>query len=153
MPDKTFLGKGMKFPPSINPATGKFETVSEEESVRESVYLLLMTQKTERPMRPEFGTDLMSYTFIDLNITMLNMVIRTLKDQLTLQEPRIQDIEITADTGSRPGAILFDVEYTVRATNVRDNLVFPFYMNLQNQEEGEEPEEYEPEEIIEETTD
>ncbi len=153
MPDKSFLGQGMKFPPTINPATGKFETVSEEQSVRESVYLLLMTQKTERPMRPEFGTNLMSYTFLDLGTTMLNMVIRTLRDQLTVQEPRIQDVEITADTKSRPGAILFDIEYTVRATNVRDNLVFPFYMNAQVETEGEEPEEYEPEEIIQEITD
>ncbi len=154
MPENTFLGQGMKFPPAINPATGKFETVSDEESVKESIYLLLMTQKTERPMRPEFGTDMMSYTFMDMNLTMLNMVIRSLKDQLTVQEPRIQDVEITADTGSRPGAILLDVEYTIIATNVRDNLVFPFYLNLQSEEEeeGEEPEEYEPEEIIEETS-
>ena len=37
----------MKFPPQINPATGRFAVSSEEESVKESVYLILMTQKTE----------------------------------------------------------------------------------------------------------
>ena len=47
----------MKFPPQIDPATGRFVTASEEESVKESVYLILMTQRTERFLRPEFGSD------------------------------------------------------------------------------------------------
>lgn len=149
MENNSFLGKGMKFPPQVNPATGRFEMVSAEQSVRESVYLILMTAQSERPMRPEFGTNLMSYTFLDLNRTMLNMVIRTVKDQLLTQEPRITDIDITADTESRPGAVIFNISYVVRASNTRDNLVFPFYLNMENAEEGMEPEEYEPE-IIEE---
>ena len=69
MPGDNFLGTGMKFPPQINPATGRFAVSSEEESVKESVYLILMTQKTERFLRPEFGSDLMSYTFMDINIS------------------------------------------------------------------------------------
>ena len=39
------LGSGMKFPPQINPATGRFEVVSGQASVKESVYIILMTQK------------------------------------------------------------------------------------------------------------
>ena len=149
MAESGFLGKGMKFPPQVNPATGRFEIVSEEQSVKEAVYLILMTQQTERPMRPEFGTNLMSYTFLDLGATMLNMVMRSLKDQLMNQEPRIADVEITADTESRPGVMLFDIAYTVRSSNVRDNLVFPFYLNIEAEEEEAEDEEYEPE-IVEE---
>ena len=148
-----FLGQGMKFPPQINPATGRFETVSAEESVKESVYLILMTQKTERPMLPEFGTNLMSYTFMDMNYTQLNMIIRTIKDQLMVQEPRIRDVDITADLESRPGAVLFQIDYTVRDTNTRDNLVFPFYLNAEGPEEEEEEEEYEPEDVAEEISD
>ena len=150
-----FLGKGMKFPPRINPATGRFETVSAEESVKESVYLILMTQKTERPMLPEFGTNLMSYTFMDMNYTQLNMIIRTIRDQLMVQEPRIRDVDITADLQSRPGVVLFQIDYTVRDTNTRDNLVFPFYLNAQGseEEEEEEAEDYGPEDMAEEISD
>ncbi len=144
MADNSFLGMGMKFPPQVNPATGRFEVSAGEVSVRESVYLILMTAQSERPMRPEFGTNLMSYTFLDLNHTMLNMVIRSVKDQLVSQEPRIDDVNIVADTTSRPGAVLFDISYVVRETNVRDNLVFPFYLNMDNEETEEESEDYEP---------
>ena len=62
--DITFLGKGMKFPPQINKATGRFMTSSEKENIKESIYLILMTQKTERFMRPDFGSSIMQYTFM-----------------------------------------------------------------------------------------
>lgn len=37
MNEEIYLGKGMKFPPQINPTTGRFVCVSGKESVRESV--------------------------------------------------------------------------------------------------------------------
>ena len=76
--EKDFLGKGIKFPPQINPATGRFVTVSEEESVRQSIYLILMTQVTERLTRPNFGTETASYVFMDVNLTELTIMKRDL---------------------------------------------------------------------------
>ena len=72
----------MKFPPQVNPATGRFETVSEEKSVKESVYLILMTQKTERIVRPDFGSELMSYTFMDTSLTALSLMARQIKKDI-----------------------------------------------------------------------
>ena len=146
---KDFLGKGMKFPPQINQATGRFVTVTEEQSVRESLYLILMTQKTERPLRPDFGSEIMSYTFLDVNGPMINMIIRTITDQIENQEPRVTNVEVTADTSSRTGVVIFNIGYTIVTTNTKDNLVFPFYLNAEQEEEEEEPEGYEPETIEE----
>ena len=151
MPEqKDFLGKGMKFPPQINPATGRFVTVSEEESVRQSIYLILMTQQTERPLRPTFGSNIMSYTFMDINLGQLNMVARTIREQIVSQEPRISDVHIRMEQGNQRGVILFNIEYTIIDSNTRDNYVFPFYLNAtsESEEEGE-PEYYEPEEVEE----
>ncbi len=147
--NKDFLGKGMKFPPQINQATGRFVTVSEEQSVRESLYLILMTQKTERPLRPDFGSEIMSYTFLDVNGPMINMIIRTISDQIENQEPRVTDVQVTADTTSRTGVVVFNIGYTIVTTNTKDNLVFPFYLNAAQEEEEEEPEGYEPETVEE----
>ena len=148
--EKSFLGQGMKFPPQVNPATGRFMTVSEEESVRESIYLILMTQQSERPLRPTFGSNIMSYTFMDMNVATLNMVARTIREQITSQEPRISDVRVNMEEGKQRGVILFTIEYTVISTHNRDNFVFPFYLNATSmpEEEGE-PEAYEPEEIEE----
>jgi phage baseplate assembly protein W len=143
---KDFLGKGMKFPPQINPATGRFVTSSEEESVRESIYLILMTQQTERPLRPAFGSNIMSYTFMDINMGQLNMVARTIREQIMAQEPRISDVRVGMEQGNQKGLVLFNVEYTITSTNTRDNYVFPFYLNATSElEEEGEPEYYEPE--------
>jgi len=135
MAGKSFLGAGMKFPPQVNRATGRFMVSSEEESVKESVYLILMTQRTERFLRPEFGSDLMSYTFMDINMTSINMMIRSLTEQILSQEPRIEDVEITTDSQVEDGRLLVHIDYTIRNSSVRDNLVFPFYLNAAAEEE------------------
>lgn len=134
---RDFLGSGMKFPPQIDPATGRFQVVRAEESIKESVYLILMTQKTERWIRPDFGSSLMSYTFMDTGATMLNLMSREIAGDLIRQEPRIGDVEIRIDANAKPGSLMIYIGYTVRETNVRDNLVFPFYLDAT----WEEPEE------------
>lgn len=148
MPEGSFLGTGMKFPPQINQATGRFEVSSEWESVKESVYLILMTQQRERFVRPEFGSNLLSYTFMDVNETSVNVMIRTLTELLLRQEPRIGEVNITTDSQIREGCLVVNIDYTIRSTNVRDNLVFPFYLNVSaEEEEAYEPEKYESEEL------
>lgn len=152
MADKAFLGMGMKFPPQINPATGRFVVSTNEESVKESIYLILMTQKSERFLRPEFGSDLMSYTFMDINLTSVSILKRNITDQLLSQEPRIGDITIETDSTTKPGCLILNIGYTIIESNTRDNLVFPFYMDQieednkdEQQNQWEEYNSYEPE--------
>ena len=124
-----FLGSGMKFPPQINPATGRFEVASGETSVKESVYIILMTQKSERWIRPEFGSSLMNYTFMDTSTTMLNLMAREVAGDLMRQEPRLADVKVKIDAKSKQGCLIIYIDYLIRETNVRDNLVFPFYLD------------------------
>ncbi|MBQ3105173.1 MAG: GPW/gp25 family protein [Lachnospiraceae bacterium] len=138
MADRAFLGKGMKFPPQVNLATGRFVVSSEEESVKESIYLILMTQKTERFIRPEFGCNLMDYAFMDINLTSVSMLERNLTDEILLQEPRVSDVEIMTDADTKPGCLIVNISYTIIGSNVRDNLVFPFYLDAVTEDEGEE---------------
>lgn len=146
MPEDHFLGTGMKFPPQINPATGRFMVSSEEESVKESVYLILMTQKTERFLRPEFGSDLMSYTFMDINVTSINMMVRSLTEQILSNEPRIQSVSITTDEQIRDGCLLVNIDYVIRDSRAAGHLAVPFYLNVSPEEEAYEPEQYEADE-------
>lgn len=143
MENREYLGRGMKFPPQINSATGRFVTVSELESVKESVYLILMTQKTERFLRPDFGSDLMAYTFMDVNLTNINIMCGNIRRELQRQEPRIRDVEVTADPNIQDGCLVVRVDYYVIGSNTRDNFVFPFYLNTGEENVGQE--EYAPE--------
>lgn len=134
---QNFLGSGMKFPPQINLATGRFEVVSGEKSVKESVYIILMTQKTERWIRPEFGSSLMNYTFMDTSATMLNVMAREIASDLMNQEPRLADVNVKIDAASKQGCLIIYIDYLIRETNVRDNLVFPFYLDITWEEQEE----------------
>ena len=124
-------------------------TVSEAESVRESVYQILMTQQGERLTRPAFGSNLLSYTFMDMSNGPIALMIRDLTETLRQHEPRIDRIEINAEPSPRQGVLIITIDYMLRATNTKDNLVFPFYLNAAVEQEEEEPEYYEPE-IVEE---
>lgn len=138
MADNTFIGKGMKFPPQINPATGRFETSSMGENVKESIYLILMTSIGERFLRPDYGSTLSRYTFMDTDITSVNLMIRQLTQEITTQEPRIENLDITVDATTRQGCLIIDIGYTLIETNTQDNLVFPFYLdNIVEEEEYE----------------
>ena len=141
-----FLGSGMKFPPQVNPATGRFEVARGEISVKESVYIILMTQKSERWIRPEFGSSLMNYTFMDTSTTMLNLIAREIAGDLMKQEPRLADVNVKIDAKSKQGCLIIYIDYLIRETNVRDNLVFPFYLDTT----WEDVEETGPETYIEE---
>ena len=129
MENKMFLGTGFHFPPSVDPGTGRVLTSPGEQSVRESVYLILMTQQGERWLLPGFGSNLMSYTFMDPSVTMLSVLSNSLRATLMEQEPRISDVQVELDPETREGCLIFNLSYTITETNTRDNLVFPFYLN------------------------
>lgn len=127
-----YLGKGMKFPPQINPATGRFMSVEGNDSVKESIYLILMTQKTERKMRLDYGCNASSYVFNSVDATMLNLMSRELEADILHNEPRISNVKVRMDQATKPGCLFIYIDYYIRNGNVRENMVFPFYL-------GEEP--------------
>ena len=137
MAERKFLGTGLKFPPEIDRATGRFKTVSGEESVKESIYLILMTQRSERFVRPSFGSDIMSYTFMDTGETMLSIFRRNITQTILEQEPRVSDVAVSTEIAERQGMVIVSINYIVSDTNKRDNLVFPFYLNT-GEDTGEE---------------
>lgn len=137
MAKQKFGGTGMKFPPQINQATGRFVTVSEEENIKESIYLILMTQKMERFMRPDYGSRIMSYAFADTNMTMLNIMRREIIRDILKNEPRVEDVAVRIDAQSQAGCLMIYIDYVVQTNHARDSLVFPFYMSTEPEEEGE----------------
>ena len=134
MSEKAFLGTGMKFPPQIDPGTGRFAVSSLEQSVRESVYLILMTSQGERWLEPGFGSQMNSYAFMDTSPTVMRMLSDQLQEMLLRQEPRISEVEVEVDPQQREGCLVISIRYTVAATNREDNLVFPFYLNVTREE-------------------
>ena len=126
---KDFLGRGFSFPPRIDSATGKFVMTENEEDIRQSIYIILMTRTRERAMMPEFGCDLHKYIFELPDSAFESLICDEMEEALTEWEPRIRGVNVTVDDIDLiDGEILLNVEYVVRATNNPNNLVFPYYL-------------------------
>lgn len=139
MDTRKFLGRGLKFPLQVDPKTGKLAMSDHEENIEESVGIILRTGKGERVMRPDFGTDTMDHAFAASAVDVQSAIARELSEALTVQEPRVRDVEVTVDRADRQeGALVINVSYTVRSTNNRYNRVYPFYVTEGSEGGGEE---------------
>ena len=125
---KEFMGRGLRFPLQIDPVTGKFAMVSEEEDIAEAIGIILNTVQGERVMRPDFGSNVLDYTFSAASDTVRQSLAFDLREQLGYLEPRIDEIDVRCtDSDELEGAIVVEVSYVVRSTNNRYNRVYPFY--------------------------
>lgn len=134
MDDNSYLGSGLKFPFQVNKATGRIVMSDNETSVRESVYIILMTQKGERFTRPNFGSRILSYTFMDTSITRINMMSRELERTILEQEPRISEVNVTVKPELDKGCLIVQINYVIAESNTSGNLVFPFYLNAETED-------------------
>ena len=130
MNGKEFLGRGLRFPLQVDPVTGKLAMAEQEEDIQEAIGILLRTGQGERVMRPEFGTRVLDYAFAPVSGSMTYSIAHDLQLALLEQEPRIRDVEVRCSRLDRQnGAVVIEVDYTVRSTNSRYNHVYPFYID------------------------
>ena len=125
---KSFLGRGWSFPPEFNKTSGSVEMVEDDEDIRQSIIIFLSTTVHERTMRPSYGNQLKEHLFATVNSDTINNIIGDLKIGLRIYEPRIQIEKIEVDTQRLlDGEIRFSITYEIESTNVRDNIVYPYY--------------------------
>ncbi len=130
MPHATrdFLGSGWKFPPRLD-VRGQIELAHQEQDVEEAIWIILMTHRGERVMRPEFGCDLHTLVFAPNDAGTAGLARRYVQEALARWEPRIDVTEVrAAPDHDNPARLLIEIEYTILATNSERNLVFPFYV-------------------------
>ena len=123
------MGKGWKFPPEIDLRTGHFAFSSHEENIEESIRIILQTFLGERVMRPDFGTNTINYVFASSKEFAPQSLAYELQKALTLQEPRVEDVTVKGDEPDNiNGSMVIHVAYTVRSTNNRYSMVYPFFL-------------------------
>lgn len=123
---EAFLGVGIAFPAAA--ADGHLATAAYEESVRESILIILQTNRGERVMRPGFGAGLHDFVFEPVNTTTLALVKTRVQEALVDFEPRIQVSSVDVKTSDELNKILIDIRYVIRASNTASNLVYPFFL-------------------------
>lgn len=124
-----FLGRGWSFPPRFAPDRGEIELVSREDDIRESLRILFQTRKGERIMQPSYGCALHDLVFEPMNAGTQAAIKLAITRAILFFEPRIDLKEVTIRIeDSENGRLAIQLDYLVRATNSRHNVVFPYYI-------------------------
>ncbi|HEY9606757.1 MAG TPA: GPW/gp25 family protein [Allocoleopsis sp.] len=126
---KAFLGRGVGFPIQLN-SKGAIADAKYEESVRQSVWIILGTAKGERLMRPDFGCGIYDLVFEVNSPSTAGKVAQAVREALLLYEPRIfvLDVRVFSASDEDGEKLLINIDYQVRATNNAFNIVYPFYL-------------------------
>jgi uncharacterized protein len=126
--EREFLGIGWKFPLQVTP-DGKIGQAKYEQRIEESVYIILSTSRGERLMLPEFGCGIHDLVFAPNNPGTLAMVVQNVRQALVAYEPRIDVLDVTAESAPESqNLLLIRISYSIRTNNAIGNLVYPFYI-------------------------
>ncbi|GGE41026.1 GPW/gp25 family protein [Psychroflexus planctonicus] len=128
--DKSFLGRGWSFPPTFSKERADVEMVSKDKDIRQSLHIFFNTKYGERIMRSNYGCIVHDYMFEKSDLDVIERLSYELKQTISNYEPRIFVHDVRASkSNTQDGLISINISYEVHSTNVRDNIVFPFYMN------------------------
>lgn len=131
---RSFLGSGWSFPPRFDHASGTMQMSSDEQDIEASLVIVLGTTAGERLRHPDYGLNLREQLFEPMNTTMQTLLKDRIKTSLLVFEPRINLLSIDLDSSRlNEGCLVIILEYEIRATNSRFNLVYPFYLNDGNE--------------------
>ena len=110
-------------------ANGQIQMAEYEAAVQQSIWMILSTAPGERLMRPDFGCGIHNYVFATNSAGTIGQVVSDVQQALIQWEPRIDvlNVDVVSDA-TQPNLMLIQVNYQVRTTNNRFNLVYPFYL-------------------------
>lgn len=127
-PSPSFLGTGWSFPPEFAQNGRSVAMTSDEVDIQKSLEILFGTAAGERVMTPRYGLDPHELLFEPTSTTMKAFLKDRITTAILVHEPRIRVVGLEVDSPDPDaGTCRISLEYEVRATNSRYNLVFPFY--------------------------
>jgi len=124
-----FWGRGWRFPVKLDASHGVADAEGADK-VRQSIWMILDTAPGERVMRPDFGCGIHDLVFECLSEATIGQVMNEVAQALARWEPRIDvlSVDVSASPGA-PNVLAISIDYALRSTNSRFNLVYPFYVS------------------------
>ena len=95
------MSKAWKFPVEVDPATGRVRMVEGDDAVRQSVSLIVGTERGERIMQPHFGARVNRFMFRGVDAELVTGLSREVRQAVELWEERAQDVDV--EVVSHPG--------------------------------------------------
>ncbi len=133
MAENAFLGKGWAFPPRFSSPSSGPVMDDGDALLQQAIHVALHTAVGERPFWPDMGSGLTDFMFADATTQNISALRQEISTVLLNNEPRITLEKINFDVDELyEGILKIELEYIVRQTNSRSNMVFPFYLQEQS---------------------
>ncbi len=133
------LGSGWRFP--VQPRLQEAQAVDDgfptitglrfsegRELIRQSIWLILVTEPGERLMRPDFGCGLSRHIMKPNTAAVRALIQRDVEASIRAWEPRVQLKEVLVLAGEDPAMVHITIKYLHVADASPDILVYPFYL-------------------------
>lgn len=123
-----FIGRGVSFPLRVD-QSGSIAMTQGVADIDSAIRMILTTAPGERLMRPHFGCKIWELLFEPINANTLGLMGEAVREAIGRWEPRVVLDDVRLDpSGQSNGEVLIEIDYTVRTTNDKRNLVYPFYV-------------------------
>jgi uncharacterized protein len=116
------FGRSLAFPPRVGP-DGRVAWSVGEANIRESIRIILMTERSERLRRPAFGGSLGQFLFEPNTVTTRHSIKEQITKALARWEPRIvvEAVAVEPDPADAQAAIA-TISYRLVATQSRERV-------------------------------
>jgi phage baseplate assembly protein W len=125
---RNFLGNGWNYPPAFDHDDTPTRMAAHEENIRQSLWTLLSTSPGERVHRYDYGCPLQRYAFEVMDISRQTLLRNEIEQAVIMFEPRVELNRVDFDIDETKGVLHIILDYTIRQTNRRTNMVYPFYL-------------------------
>ena len=115
--------RGWKFPIEVNESTGKIMTVEDNENVKQSIKIILQTQKFERKMRESFGTDINSFMFENIDYSLTNGMTKEVTRSIKRWEEHIEKLSVSVNQSMGDiGSVNVDINFITDIFPVKEKV-------------------------------
>ena len=115
--------RGWKFPVEADEITGKIKTVADEENVRQSINIILQTEKSERKMRPYFGASMNQFMFQNVGLSLVNSLTTEVRRAIKTWEKSVTQLEVNVVPSREDTSVLYtNVKYFTDFSPFEENL-------------------------------
>lgn len=96
-----------------NPVSEDLARVTNEEAVKQSLKYLLLTDKGERPFRPNLGADIRRMLFENITPATIITARESIRETISAYEPRINVMDIDIRASADENRVTISIVFTV----------------------------------------
>lgn len=123
--------RGWKFPIQVDKDTGRIMTVEDNENIKQSIKIILLTQMRERKIVPTFGTNIKSFLFDIVDPVFITDLKKSITQSINLWEKHIRDLHVSIQADGGPvSKVNVNIDYITDITPTQERVTHNINVNI-----------------------